>query len=216
MRDLVILVPCKCTEFTVRGALPRSEALGIRPVTFTVIVDQGRDGGVRSRGVQLLSMRRREFSHAMMVFDYEGCGSKREPLELEQELDKALSVQWGGCGKAIVVQPEIDVWLWGAEPHLREVVDWSRQDGIRDWLFKRGFAFDKMSKPIRPKEALEAIFLECGLPRSASIYAEVSARLSLGRCSDAAFGRLRGQLRDWFPANQDEALAGLLDADAPV
>ena len=122
MRDLILLVPDKNTEYTVRGALSRHEALGIRRIDFQVLVEQG-DGGVRRRGSQVLGVQQARFSHALLLLDYEGCGSNVAPVELETQLDGALSVMWGDRAKAIVIDPEVDVWMWGAETHLRAMVD---------------------------------------------------------------------------------------------
>src|SRR5690349_7634811 len=124
MRDLALLVPDKNTEYTIRAALNRREALGIRQIDFQILVEQGRDGGVRVRGAQVLKVLRTQFSYAAMLMDYEGSGADVGPAELEARLDAALSEAWGDRAKAIVIQPEVDVWMWGAETHLRSAMNW--------------------------------------------------------------------------------------------
>ena len=104
MHDLVLLVPDKNTEFTIRGALGRHQALGIRQIDFQILVEQGGDGGVRRRGAQVLKVVRGRFSHAAMVMDYEGSGADVGPAELEAQLDGALSDSWDDRAKAIVIQ----------------------------------------------------------------------------------------------------------------
>ncbi len=66
-------------------------------------------------------------------------------------------------------------------------------------LQTRGFSFDVHGKPARPKEAMEALVRCCNLPRSASLYEKITSRISLRRCADPAFLRLRAVLRTWFP-----------------
>lgn len=197
MRDLLLLVPDKNTEYTIRGALSRHQALGIREIDFQILVEQG-DGGVRCRGSQVLGVQRGRFSHAAMVLDYEGCGSDLGPAELEGHLDHALSHAWGQRAKAIIIQPEVDVWMWGAETHLRATMNWTFAEGIRDWLQSQSFVFDGNGKPSRPKEALEAAFRRSGVPRSSARYEHVAHRISLANCTDAAFLRLRATLVAWF------------------
>ena len=199
MRDLVVLVPDKNTEHAVRGAFRRDKALGIRAIDFEVIVDQGRDGGVRRRGTQILQVERRGFSHALLMFDYEGSGAATSREDLEADLDAALLPVWGTNAKSIVIEPEVDIWMWGAETHLREVIGWRAALGIRDWLKARDFGFTADGKPDRPKEALEAIFREAREPRSSAHYEALARRLSLQRCQDEAFIRLRQALIGWFP-----------------
>ena len=200
MRDIVLLVPDKNAEFTVRGALGRHQSLGIRPIDFDVIVDPGRDGGVRRRGAQILAVERNQFRHAALILDYEGSGATVSAVELEANLDAALSDRWGSGAKAIVIEPELDVWMWGAETHVREVVGWYHPPGIRDWLRSQHFEFDAQGKPLRPKEALEAVCRQAQVPRSSAQYQDLARRISLSRCRDTAFLRLRDALTTWFPA----------------
>jgi hypothetical protein len=198
MRDLVLLVPDKNTEHTVRGALGRPKALGIRAIDFEVLVEQGRDGGVRRRGAQVLSAQGHRFSNALLLLDYEGSGSNLSAFDLEAQLDSALSAVWGARAKSIVIDPEVDVWMWGAETHLRSTLDWRFPEGIRQWLTSRSFEFNSEGKPARPKEALDAAFRRAQIPRSSARYEALAEKLSLVRCSDQAFHRLRLVLRGWF------------------
>jgi len=198
MRDLILLVPDKNTEYSIRGALSRPMALGIRPVDFQILVEQGRDGGVRSRGAQLLATQRSRFSRAVLLLDYEGCGTDSPPDELESRLDAELSRTWGGRAKAIVVDPEIDIWMWGADTHLRAVLGWSFSEDIRSWLASQSFVFRPDGKPVRPKEALEAACRRAATRRSSGLYEQIVGRISFARCTDLAFLRLRSSIGDWF------------------
>ena len=200
MQDLVVLVADKNMQFALQGALERSEALGIRPLTYEFRSHMGRDGGVRTTGADVLARETTRFNHALMLLDFEGCGQENDdPLKLESQLDQKLNTAWGGCAKAIVIAPEVDVWLWGNDHLLREILHWPQEDSIRDWLREKGFAFSADGKPVRPKEALDAMRPVHKQPRSSAMYEKVTRRLSLKRCTDSAFIRLRTQLESWFP-----------------
>ncbi len=201
MYDLTFLVADKPMQFAIQGALSRPEALGIRPVRADFVVHTGRDGGVRRAGADLLRLKRSAAAHAVMVLDYEGCGARESVAELETLLDERLRQDWAGNAKAIVIEPELDVWMWGSDNALAEVLDWDKADRIRDWLREAGWQFSEDGKPERPKEALEAVLRELGQPQSAALYRNIVSRISLSRCRDAAFLRLRAQLRNWFPAS---------------
>lgn len=203
MKDLVILVPDKNTQFALRGALGRPDALGIRAIAHEFRPHPGRDGGARTTGVEVLARERARFSHALLVFDLEGSGAQEQLTteDLEGELDEELRLQWGPHAKAIVIAPELDIWLWGADNALREILQWPQQAGaIRNWLQDRGFVFDGNAKPVRPKEALEAMVPIHRQPRSSALYEKITSRISLQRCVDPAFLRLRATLQGWFPA----------------
>ena len=87
-----------------------------------------------------------------------------------------------------------EAWKWvrccfastGAEPD-------------RDFLRAKGFEFGPDGKPLRPKEALEAMVPVHRQPRSSALYEKVTNRISLQNCRDPAFLRLNQQLQAWFP-----------------
>lgn len=200
MQDLVLLVADKNMQFALRGALVRPQALGIRSLSFDFRTHMGRDGGVRATGADVLNGERSRFSHALMVLDHEGSGREGVAVPaLEAELDQRLQVAWGDRAKAIVIAPEVDVWLWGANNALREAFHWPENGSIRDWLRGKGFDFSADGKPTRPKEALDAMVPVHKQPRSSALYEKITSRISLQNCQDAAFVRLRSQLQEWFP-----------------
>ena len=199
-KDLLLLVPDKNTQFALRGALPRSQSLGIRPITFDFLVHSGRDGGVRATGAALGALKRNQFRHLLMIFDHEGSGAEgTSAAKLTAELEKQLDDRWTGDARVIVIEPEVDIWLWGSDNVLSQLLKWRASDNIRDWLKNRGFEFDGNDKPVRPKEAFEALRDVHGMPRSSSLYEKIATQLSLPRCLDPAFVRLRKILQLWFP-----------------
>ncbi|MCM8613967.1 hypothetical protein [Accumulibacter sp.] len=133
------------------------------------------------------------------MLDFQGCGQEHEtPLNLEASLDEQVQRVWGARAKVIVISPEVDIWLWGADNALHEVLQWRKATPIRDWLHAQGFDFDVQGKPRQPKEAMEAVCREQRLPRSSAIYEKITGRISLQHCTDPTFQRLRRQLLGWF------------------
>ena len=200
MQDLVLLVADKNMQFALQGALGRPQALGVRSFTYEFRVHMGRDGGVRTTGADVLAREATRFSHALMLLDFEGCGQEDDDaLVVETQLDGKLRAVWGESGKAIVIAPEVDVWLWGNDNVLRDALHWPQDGAIRSWLHVRGFEFNADKKPVRPKEALDAMRPIHKQARSSAMYEKVTKRVSLQNCTDLAFVRLRSQLQAWFP-----------------
>lgn len=199
MNDLTLVVADKNMHFALRGALNRPEALGIRPVSFDFLVHPGRDGGVRKEGPELLALKRSSSRHGLIVLDHEGCGATQSAVELEQELDRRVNLAWGGGGGALVIEPELDVWMWGTENALKSALGWNKSGSIREWLQEKGYSLNEHQKPTRPKEALETVLRELRTPRSSALYEALASKLSLQRCVDPAFIRLRQMLQRWFP-----------------
>ena len=200
MKDLVLLVADKNMQFALKGALERPAALGIRPVQYEIPVHPGRDGGMRKSGPEILALERRRFTHALAMLDFEGSGTDlASGQELEVRLDERLGRVWNTQAKAIVIEPELDIWMWGSDNAIQEVIRWPTGTIIRQWLREEGFQFRSNGKPDRPKDALESLLQELKRPRSSALYYDIASRISLRKCGDEAFQRLRRQLVRWFP-----------------
>ena len=199
MIDLTILAADKNMQFALHGALNRPQAMGIREITFEITTHPERDGGMRTTRPLLLGLKRPRAKHGLLIFDYDGCGAKEPADELQARMDERLRPQWAANAKTVVVSPELDIWLWGGENALREVLEWKKGGRIRDWLKKRGFCFAQTGKPERPKEAMDAIMRELRVPRSSALYEKIAQKISLKRCVDPAFLCLKKQLQAWFP-----------------
>lgn len=55
-------------------------------------------------------------------------------------------------------------------------------------------------KPVRPKEAMEDALRSVRLPRSSALYRQLAQQVSLSRCTDESFLKLRKILQTWFSA----------------
>jgi hypothetical protein len=99
-----------------------------------------------------------------------------------------------------VIDPEVDSWVWGSDNSISEVLGWREPRPIRTWLVDHGYQLDPNRKPLRPKEALESVMAHLSEPRSSILYEKLISKISLERCVDPAFKRLRETLQSWFPA----------------
>ncbi len=201
-KDLIILTADKNAHDGIEGLLSkRQESLGIS-LKYDIFTHLERDPGCYLRGSDYLSGFSKQYRYALIIFDYEGCGNKADnPEEIEKELETQLSLNgWKERSAVIVVNPEIDVWLWSDSPHVSEIIGWKNQPvELKQWLLNEGFITDlKQVKPERPKEALEAAMKKTWKPRSSSIYKGIAEKVSLKGCQDRAFGKFIAVLSKWF------------------
>ncbi len=82
---------------------------------------------------------------------------------------------------------------------MEQVSGWIEGSGIQSWLSTRGFDFEADGKPERPKEGIEAALRMAKLLRSSALYRSIAEKISLRRCTDPAFIRLRLHLLEWLP-----------------
>ena len=199
--DLVVVVADKVMEFTVRGILSRHNSLGVRAVSADIFPHPEHDPGCYLRAHTFLKSMSRKYGKAMVLFDHDGCGAeKRTREELEAEVEGRLeSAGWKGRCRAIVLDPELEIWIWSDSPHVAEVLGWkNRSPALPRWLCENGFWQAGAPKPHSPKEAMEAVLRIARLPRSASRYRQLAEKVGLERCSDAAFLKIKTTLQEWF------------------
>jgi hypothetical protein len=151
----------------------------------------------------LLRPFRNLYRHALILLDHDGCGREAEtPEKLESELEARLDESgWEGRARAIVLDPELEIWVWTNSAHVLQFVGWKGdQPALTKWLTERSYLKEGQSKPERSQEAVEELLRLARLPRSSSRYFEISQKVSLHRCEDRAFLKLRDTLKGWFPA----------------
>ncbi len=178
-------------------------ALGIRAVSADVFVHIERDPGCFSRGEEFLRPHSTRYEHAVVVFDRDGSGRdamERDELELDLE-GRLARAGWGERARVVVIQPELEAWVWGDSPHIDDVLGWKgRSPGLRAWLATAGFVKVGAVKPDDPKQALGEALRLALKPRSSVLYFHLAQKVSLTRCTDPAFLKLRSTLTEWFPS----------------
>ena len=201
MKDLVVLVADGQMEFAVRGLLARGRSLGFREVTFDIDVHPAKDPGCRARGHEFLRPFTRQYAHALVMHDREGCGRDdhpRETLELEAESLLAGS-GWKDRAAVVVIDPELEVWVWSDSPEVAAVLGWTgRQPALWQWLDQQGYRALGQAKPQKPKIALDDALRSSGKRRSSAIFRQLAERVSIHRCTDPAFLKFKALLQRWF------------------
>jgi len=189
-------------QLGLKGLLVEPERLGIRDIKSKVLVHPKRDPGILRQCHEFLRPQQRLASHALVVFDREGCGRTATRLALENEVEMRLEQNgWEGRSAAVVIDPELEAWVWGEYAAVAGVLGWPRAGlALQEWLTQRGFLCVGEHKPERPKEALEHALYTLRKPRSSSLYFEVASQVDTNRCVDSAFLKLKATLRKWFPA----------------
>ena len=200
--DVIILVADKNIEGCIGGLFQRLPiVLGIAPFSYDIFVHPYRDPGCRLDAVSFLRGFQNRYKYALVVFDKEGCGKESlSRLELEDVLEKQLSASgWHDRAKAIVIDPELENWVWVKSPRLAQIINWNNINDLHEWLLEKGFSFNDKNKPSRPKEAFEMALRESKKHRSSSIYNDIASQVSFSECVDPSFNKLIDCIKLWFP-----------------
>lgn len=223
MRDCVFLVAdghMRAVFSAFLGLAHKHTKLGTSPFGFDaerdLICSGSRDSGndplVMKHGPSLLRPYKETHRHAVVVLDF-AFEHKKTPQEIIAELKRAMiGAGWEDSRfEVVVIQPELEVWLWQDNPCLQEIFyrNLSPQERastppLRDWLREQTLWPDCHPKPPDPKSAMKqaASAFRAGSP--SAVFSEVFRRISTHGCQDVAFHSLRDALRRWFPVPKEE------------
>lgn len=202
--NLIILVADRNTQFLMQGLLLRHQSFGIKDLTTSIehiFVHFQRDAGCYNQCSEFLRPYTNDYKHALVIFDHEGSGQEGKSREfIENELEQKLSLSgWENRAKVILLEPEIESWVWSDSPHVEKILGWEgKTPNLGRWLQMQGFFENDEIKPNRPKEAVEEAMRKVKKPRSSSIYQQIAEKVSFRNCADESFLKLKGALQEWF------------------
>jgi hypothetical protein len=203
IKDLVVLVADADMEATCRGLLHRRETLRIKDITWDIFRHLQRDAGCCGQSHDFLRPFAKQYRYALVIFDHEGCGQeKKHSSDLEDNIQRQLEKNgWDDRAKVVVIEPELEIWVWSDSPQVDKQLGWKvqeQEEDLRTWLLNENLLEDKKLKPSQPKKAMEAALRKVQKPLSPAIFLQLADKVSLNRCADAKFERFRNILQEWF------------------
>ena len=201
-RDLYVLVADQDMLETMTSLLSRPESLAIRRISYAVDKHLQRDAGCRTDAARRLRPFIRDCRYALVVFDKHGCGRddySREDIQIEVETDLSDN-GWQDRSRAIVIEPELEAWVWSASNHVPRTLGWDNNyDELKQWLEDIDLWPPGAPKPSDPKEAMRAALREKKRRVSSALFGRLAGSVTLRGCEDPAFTELVDTLRSWFP-----------------
>ncbi len=201
-RHLIVLAADKHIASVLETLLSRPSDLGIHAMSFDVRRHPESDPGCRTRSAEFLRPLINSYQHALVVFDHRGCGNEEKaPAEVRKEVEDELGRNgWRERSRAIVIDPELESWVWSRSGRVAHVLGWGRSfEPLREWLQAEGFWPAPQPKPSDPKRAVEQALRRKGKVLSSALFRELAASVRLDGCRDPAFNDLRKTLQAWFP-----------------
>ena len=200
MKDLVVLTADGTMLAALSAILARLQDLGGRKIEFDVYPHHRRDPGVRIGAQEFLRPFLNSHRYALAAFDRNGCGSTETAGRIGAEVqDNLVANGWRDRCVVLVLDPELEIWVWSNSPAVARALGWRDYDTLRQWLRVRGYFKAEEAKPTQPKEAMEDALRESKVRKSAAVYTKIAAAVDLRLCSDASFTGLRRILTTWFP-----------------
>jgi len=204
LKQLVVLVADLDAENAVQGILSRCEALGIHRLSSADVDIHRhvqRDSGCCAEAHQFLRPFAQTHRFALVVFDRHGSGRGDCSAEdIEAEVEHRLSTAgWVDRCAVVVPDPELETWVWSDSPNVDAELGWAgQQPSLRQWLVSQRAIQAEHEKPVDPKTAMFMALRQQRKPLSPRLFRRLAERVSLQRCQDRAFLKLRNSLVHWF------------------
>ena len=205
LRSLVVLAADKHIKACLDTLLERRRmALAIDDLTFDVYRHPESDAGCRGKAVEFLRPFMAQYEYALVVFDWHGCGSGRSPAQIQTTVENDLARNgWKGRSKAIVIDPEVEAWVWASSDGVARTLGWTDGiDRLRRWLETEGLWAAGKTKPDDPKKAMRRALYRRRKAPSSALFSALAAAVDFKGCEDPAFRELGLTLRMWFPRNR--------------
>ncbi len=206
-KDLIVVAADKDAKVGLEALLTRHQDLGTRDFAFDVFRYHQHDPGVFLRAQEFLRGFQSTHSHALVIFDREGCGQEgASPAELRDLVQERLDRSgWHDRSGVVVLDPELEVWVWAARPRVARILGTTGPE-LRRWL--TDVPTNPLGKPERPKEALRELLRVNRVQVSSALFGELAAVIDFDRCQDPGFLDLVTMLRRWFPPDGGEGGEG--------
>ena len=200
MKDLIVLAADKSMKLVVDALLGRA-VLKLRTISFDTVTHPENDPGVRLRAHNFLRSQLRNYHYAVAVCDRSGSGGERLARRgIEERIENGLRANgWDHRAIAIVIDPELENWMWGDWDATSDALRWADTKSVRDWVIEQQLLSSGHAKPSDPKNALQCAAKYSGKRWSSSIHQQIAAQARIDGCTDPAFLKLRSALQDWFP-----------------
>jgi hypothetical protein len=160
------------------------------------------DGATHLRAHETLRPRRPHTERAIVILDAQ-FGGDRPAAEVRTELLERLRPDWGDDVDVIVIDPEIEVWLWMDNPNVERALGWKGPGKLRDQLAAEGVWPRGVGKPTDPKDAIQAQIRKNRLGTATRAYVKIAESVSPAPCTDPSFDDFRARLRAWFPREEE-------------
>lgn len=200
-KDLYVLVADQDMLQTMKELLNRGESLGFRPIKYAVAKHLRRDPGCRTDASLYLRSYIHDYQHVLVMFDREGCGNSDSREEIQHAVERDLAANgWQGRSKAIVIDPELEIWVWNRSDHVPKILGCGTQyQELKAWLVTKNLWPSSSTKPPNPKKAMRAALHRGKRRTSAKLFGQLAKLVTLQHCQDPAFNEFRKTLQQWFP-----------------
>lgn len=210
-KDVVFFVADAAMEAVFREFLKRGHFAGrlhCADFSFDIARDPpSKDGGVYKRVHELLKSFQHTHERTVVVLDKQFGNEGLKTDQVKSAIEENLRDSgWDDDHYAVVViDPELEVWLWQDNAHVEQCLKYQGAKSLRATLADSGEWPVDCLKPLQPKDCIQQLIRRnrAGVPTV--VYTQIAAKVSVLACQDAMFQALLAQLQTWFPLSYSPA-----------
>jgi len=208
MNEIIFLVADATMEAVFRAFFERDrfhQALKCRvfqidPVQDIIHIPKQTDGGLHRRAHDLLRSYLKTHNRAIVVLDQQFGGEIPADVVRKGIIDNLNLNGWDGRCAVVVIEPELEAWLWQDNVNVEAAVRHIRPPSLRDYLLAEGEWPQDEWKPISPKESIQRVIRANHAGPHTLVYARIAKSVTVRGCLDPAFVHFARTLCDWFGA----------------
>lgn len=175
--------------------------LGCKSFSYDIARDpRSTDGGLHRRAHLLLEGYKNTHEKVVVVLDQQ-FGGELPAEQVRQDIEANLEKSGWATGSyaVIVIDPELEVWLWQDNGHVEHAVGYKGQKRLREHLADIGEWPNDQAKPSDPKASIQKLIKSNRAGPPMVVYSNIASNVSAKRCVDGAFQSMVDQLGGWFP-----------------
>lgn len=201
MKDLLLLCADADMKAVLEAVIKRLiERRRIAGISYDIKIAYRRDPEVYKKAYEIVRSKSHECKKCLVLFDYEGSGATSPVASVECEVARKIiaNSDWSKEDvEVIVIEPELEIWIWKGWNHFYEVTEKSHSE-VCQWVRNKNIS-ESSFKPLAPKNLFEKFCRYFNVKKSAANYKKISEKASLENCKDRAFNNLINTLTNWFP-----------------
>lgn len=204
--SLLVLVEGINDEHVLKVVLRRGRELQFEPLREPQVEFRRHSSEVCTSGAEVARSLKRQYSHFLLVWDHEGSSHQaqgRPPNRAQGMVQAQLNTySLKDCSKAVVITPELEIWLWSDLNAIAQVLQKPQEDiqkQLEELQNKEGLTYAS-----KPKETLQMVAAWSNERADSDLYERIAEQSDLNKWlqQHSSFKSLTRALRRWFPLHR--------------
>jgi hypothetical protein len=202
-KKLLVLVEGVNDEQVLKVVFQRGRELKFEPLDAQAVDFRRHSSEVCTSGAVIARSERHRYDHFLLIWDQAGSAYEardKSPQKAQGAVQSELnSYSLKSCSKAVVIAPELEIWLWSDLNAVARVLEIQVEELTQQLQALQQHR--NLNWQTEPKEVLREIARQCSNRADSELYRSITeqSNLKLWLQQHSSFRSLVRALRSWFP-----------------